>query len=494
MEIETAGKKIRGRDYLAASVVTCLVMLFWSAYDSPMFPLYTSGDSSIFMLIGKGITEGKIPYIDLFDHKGPVLFWIEALGWAIGGRTGIWIIETLFTLISVILIMNICRKLGADFLLPTAGTAVVYLTYFGRGNLCENYSLPFIYLALLLVIEYYKSGKTVHPPIYAFIYGSCFALIAFIRINNATVICAFILVIMIRLIVSKEYGNLAANLLSGLLGILAVTFPICLYFYMHNALKDMLFCTFTYNFMYSAEKVSMSDSGLIGQIVNFMPITFTTVCFGYGCLTKGARKHDKDYYVSFFVVSLLYFIELLYTNTYAHYHTPSLPLYTVCLATAFPSIQVKDMKSVFQDRKRRIEVAGAGLITCIYVLTSIYNLCAPIYRHYLTNACSSRFEDVQRCIQVIPEAERNSVVGYGVAVSWYIDSEITPCYKYYAMQQWWSQENYDVNQAFLDYVSEEYPLWIISVKNLKEERLLKILQDRYVLVTEGAWAYYRYAG
>ena len=73
-------RKERIKKYLIAAVATCFVMLLWSAYDSPLFPLYNSSDSAIFMLIGKGITDGKIPYRDLFDHKGPFLFCIEPPG------------------------------------------------------------------------------------------------------------------------------------------------------------------------------------------------------------------------------------------------------------------------------------------------------------------------------------------------------------------------------------------------------------------------------
>ena len=202
------------RKYLIAAMATCFIMLIWSAYDSPLFPLYTSGDSSIFMLIGKGITEGKIPYRDLFDHKGPVLFWIEAAGWALGGRNGIWFIETLGAIFSVFMIMKICELFNSRFFIPVIGTAVVYLTLFGRGNLCENYSLPLVYLCVYLTIKYYQSEVVKHPWIYSYIYGICFALLAFIRVNNATIICGFVLCIIIRLITAREFDNLIKNIIA----------------------------------------------------------------------------------------------------------------------------------------------------------------------------------------------------------------------------------------------------------------------------------------
>ena len=63
MGYSTEQQKVKYK-YMIAGVVTCFVMLICSAYDSPLFPLYNSSDSAIFMLIGKGITEGKLPYVD----------------------------------------------------------------------------------------------------------------------------------------------------------------------------------------------------------------------------------------------------------------------------------------------------------------------------------------------------------------------------------------------------------------------------------------------
>ena len=486
--------KGRIKRYLTAAVATCLVMLLWSAYDSPLFPLYTSGDSSIFMLIGKGITEGKIPYRDLFDHKGPFLFWVEAAGWALGGRTGIWAMETIGAVLSVFMIMKISDQLGSNPLIPVIGTAAVYLSYFGRGNLCENYSVPLVYACLYLIVKYYQSDQRKHPPVYSFVYGVCFAALAFIRINNATIICGFVLCIIIRLLMEREYINLLQNLLAGLAGIVIVSVPVCLYFYLNGALQDMLFCTFTYNFMYASKRVNLGETRLILRIVIYAPITLTTIFFGSRAVRKDYGKFSRAFIVSLFFVSALYLAELLYTSMAMHYHVMALPLYSAAAAIALPDRFLKNPIQILKDKKTGVWAAGFTVITVIYAVFSLYNAFAPVYRHYLTDYCVSRYRDVQECIRVIPEEDRDSVVGYEISTSWYIDSGITPCYKYYSLQHWWSSEGFDVNQAFMDYVSSEFPKWIIAGTDIEEDQLKRILEDHYTLATVGKWAYYRYSG
>ena len=43
------------------------------------FTIYEGCDSCVFKQMGLAILSGKTPYLDLFDHKGPVIYFINAL-------------------------------------------------------------------------------------------------------------------------------------------------------------------------------------------------------------------------------------------------------------------------------------------------------------------------------------------------------------------------------------------------------------------------------
>jgi len=38
----------------------------------------------MFQIIGKAWTEGITPYVGVFDHKGPFIFFVNALGYLMG--------------------------------------------------------------------------------------------------------------------------------------------------------------------------------------------------------------------------------------------------------------------------------------------------------------------------------------------------------------------------------------------------------------------------
>ena len=76
---------------LAASFILLLLI-------SPMAPgavqaNYT--DSNIFQYIGKYMAQGDVLYRDLIDQKGPVIYFINAFAYLLGGSKTLWVMEIL---------------------------------------------------------------------------------------------------------------------------------------------------------------------------------------------------------------------------------------------------------------------------------------------------------------------------------------------------------------------------------------------------------------
>lgn len=470
------------------TVCVFAIILVCAANTSPLYPYYTNGDSAIFLLIGKGITEGKVCYVDLFDHKGPVHFFLEALGWRIAGRTGVWLLECLMTVLWVLLAQKICKKIKSKSLLPVIAAAFVYLHLFEHGNLTESYSMLPVFLCLYLSVQYYMSQMLNHPPVYAFIYGVCFGLLAFSRVNNALVICTLVLCIIIRLICEKQFCNLLSNLVSGLIGVAVVAVPVCMYFQAKGALYDMLYCTFLHNFFYA--KASSSVNVLtdpLKYVVFYAPVIFSVVVF---CVK--IKKDPAPLWRALLSCAVVCLLSLLFTNSYGHYFVLSVPVYTVAVAAVFPDVPGERRGKTW---KKKPWLWGVLAITILHFPYCVYSAGGPFYKGYVTDISYSRYEKVQECIQVIPEAERDSVIGYEIATSWYVDSGITPCYKYYSMQHWWTTEDNDVLGDFVHYVRSMHPKWVIAPKKMEQEDAVKqVLDAEYTLITEGDYGYYRYSG
>lgn len=78
-------------------VATAVVLSLFSTLTSPFYPQeFLSGagwDNAIFTMMGRMHLQGGIPYCELFDHKVPVLWLIQALGQTIHhGTWGIFLL------------------------------------------------------------------------------------------------------------------------------------------------------------------------------------------------------------------------------------------------------------------------------------------------------------------------------------------------------------------------------------------------------------------
>ena len=50
-------------------------------------------DTCVYLYVGNLIPQGLMPYKDAFDHKGPLLYLMMALGLLIGNVAGVWVLS-----------------------------------------------------------------------------------------------------------------------------------------------------------------------------------------------------------------------------------------------------------------------------------------------------------------------------------------------------------------------------------------------------------------
>ena len=119
---------------LSAAVITV-----FSVYTTPISPYY-GNDSAFFLLMGKGVTQGKIPYLDLYDQKGPMIFYVNALGYLLtGDRYGIFLMQIVNLTAACLIVYRLARfylRSGAS-LAVVAAYLFVYVGTVQDGNMTE---------------------------------------------------------------------------------------------------------------------------------------------------------------------------------------------------------------------------------------------------------------------------------------------------------------------------------------------------------------------
>lgn len=111
-------------------------------------------DSEFYLWTGLEILEGKKPYIDFYDHKDPLVFYLNALGMAMGGRYGMGLLLAISHFVTsfflLLLIYKKTKKISRVFF----ASALLLLLYGTNGSGNQNGDIAALRVALGLAVYY----------------------------------------------------------------------------------------------------------------------------------------------------------------------------------------------------------------------------------------------------------------------------------------------------------------------------------------------------
>lgn len=473
--------------YLIFLVFVVLFMLLLSASTSPLYKDFCDGDSSIFMLIGKGINSGKELYKDYFDHKGPLLFYLNALGLKLTGtKSGVFIIQCIFLWVTSIFMYKTARIFTKTTraVICTLISVAAFGATISDGNFSEDYCMLFCMIPIYLSVRYFaKAPDMPHPFRYMYIYGICFALCAFTRINNGLIICGIVLTAVVTDFINDHIKESLKNIMCFLLGILTVTVPICLFFIVKGTFSDMIFSTFTFNFMYASNgSDSKTASDIMALILWILPVISMVVVSSIFAKRLGPRVASLISTMSVFAL-----IPIILGFGYTHYYTTLIPLIPIYTAMFF-----------FLAGNR---INFPAIMLCVIMVFTMYNYISGVsyntahylqklYKQQKPNEYSDVYSDIyysaKSLSSYIPEEERDSVFGYNVSSAWFLTADIMPCYRLFTLQESWATNYPEFGRAINEMMIETPPKWVIihNIDIIQSRQLLNIIKDNYTLVSE----------
>lgn len=472
--------------YLCLATFCTAFLLLLSASTSPLYTDYCDGDSSIFMLIGKAISLGKNVYKDFFDHKGPILFYLNALGFYMTGtKAGVFIIQCVFLSLTAIFMYKTARIFTktARSVLCVVITILAFASTISDGNLSEEYCMLLCVIPIYFAVKYFSiADDEPHPPLYNAVYGACFAACAFIRINNGVMIGGVVLVTLISELVSGRIKSAFINLGAMFAGMAAVTVPILIFFAAKGLLGDMIFATFIFNFLYAAEGAEQTGSLLSVLLQWTLPVLaliIISLIFAKRLRAKVASLLTT--------VSIFALIPVLMGFAYTHYYTTLIPLINLYCAV------------FFFIATRRISFLSVLLcIAMIFPLSSYFVTLSYNVNHYtnklIKQANPETYKDMHTDIYYsatelsahIPEEDRDSVFGYDVSSAWFLHADILPCFRLFTLQESWASHYSEFGREINQFMLDTPPKWVVihNIDIIKSSQFLRIINENYTLDSE----------
>lgn len=223
-------------------------LYLFSSSTSPRY-FFVGNDSLIFQVVGKCWAQGLLPYVDAFENKGPLLFAIDALGYLLCPRYGIFPLQVPFMYASMLFLWR-----TIELFWSRRATFLIWLfvnfwraSIFFEGNRTEEYSMPFLLLAAYLFLRRLRDGKNFLPPSVGFAYGLGFGACVMLRTTNGLPICCYVLLTTFVLIRAGVFKNIRQNFLSFCAGFATIVLPFVIYFAANDALYEMLYGTILLN-------------------------------------------------------------------------------------------------------------------------------------------------------------------------------------------------------------------------------------------------------
>lgn len=450
--------------FVAFLISTAFVLLF-SYSTSPLYPDFYGEDSAQFLLMGKAWAVGKLPYRDMFDHKGPFIFLIDMLGYLItpNSTIGVMLLQIVNWSITFSIAFKICNlfteNVTANYLFTLATIICAKMNYV-RGNEVEEFCLPFIAISTYGLLLYFLKKKNMgyHKPIWAFIYGITFAVCIMTRVTNAITICPGILIVAILLIYNHDFINLIHNIVYFLFGMFLMLLPFILYFMIKGCLSEAIFCTLTFNIDYAVEKTSWLTNLNVFSFSNYTEhyfLSWSILIAGFIALGR------KDFAIAalYMVTGVCETVLFCTGDMYLQYPMVCLMQIPILLGEGF---RAEGNTKLLTNLYKGISYVTVFIFCCYCISGGI-----PEATELFYECRDERSVAGEELVRYIPESDKGEIICYGSDNSKeiYLRNDILPCYKYFIIQNWHASFSDKVKQDIVNTFASGKAKWIITTED-----------------------------
>ena len=352
--------------FLLLLLGSALVMLLLST-SSPLYPTNPWVDANCYVTVARGMREGLVPYRDLIDHKGPLLYAVHWFAALISPNSfkGVYLLEVLACALFLFASWKTVRlyEAGGGIVPMLVGTAALLAASlaFVYGDSAEEFCTPLMAWSLYDAMRYFRRNERMRAGC-LLRNGLLAGCVLWIKYSLLGLHFAWMAVIAIDSVVrEKKIGPAVKMCLSFLGGMALSALPWLVYFGANGAVADWLRVYFVQNMTeYKSESTLIMTliKGLGGGALQ-NPFTFLLIAGGCVCvlLDKGGVRQKICLMAMFACASLLaYFGGRLFRYTY-YVFSVFAPLGLIPI--------VRLINNRFRGRTRGLVAATAALMCAV---------------------------------------------------------------------------------------------------------------------------------
>ena len=209
-----------------------------SAPFSECLDNHLAGDTYVYLYVGGLISKGLMPYRDFFDHKGPLLYLMIALGIWIGRVAGVWLVQSVFLFVSAYFAYKTARLLTSRAASAAASSLAVMWYSLGETG-PDTLAVPFLLASLYSFVRFLLNGYTI-GRLETLGVGACFGAVLLMKMNLVSLWIVFAASVIVSSIAGKKYVFLLERIALFLSGAALVALPILAWLWFKGAFDDFV--------------------------------------------------------------------------------------------------------------------------------------------------------------------------------------------------------------------------------------------------------------
>ncbi len=249
-------------------LLSALIVMTVCSMSSFLYVFNIWDDANSYFTVGKCIFRGFVPYRDLFDQKGIMLYFIYGLASLISPKTfiGVYIFEVLAAFLSLLAIFRICQlfletKTLCYFLTPLAAAVLYTARDLWWGGSAEEFLFPWIMWGLYLSVKYFRTEYPEPMSYLKVLMGGVLAgFVLNIKFNSLGFFFAWMAAVFFADIIGSGAVKKAfVSCLVFLSGMGLATLPWIIYFGVNRAIKDWLYVYIYKNVFEYSQKLTLAE-------------------------------------------------------------------------------------------------------------------------------------------------------------------------------------------------------------------------------------------
>jgi len=351
-------------------------------------------DSGLFLYAGDRVLNGGVPYLGFWDHKPPLIYFIDAFGLLVGGGSiwGVWLLEFVAVysaaLVGFVLMRPAFGVLPA-FLATVTWVLSISLVLTG-GNFTEEFALPLLFAALYLFWRSVEQGSCGWR---GFLIGALSAVCLLLKPNMVSIPLSIVIVLLVTGVLSRRWRRTAVDLSLVLAGGAVVILVGVVYLAANNALGAFVDQVIGYNLVYPAASLrSKAESVLAGLYLlsgsGISVIAAAAWVAGIVLVWRRSRKVEGMkplLYVALIGLPIELLLCAIPGRRFGHYYVAWLPL--LALLVAFFTYGVM---ATWSDHRRVFEI-GKVVVTrvgiCLFALLIAMSMLPLLSASHQTASC-----------------------------------------------------------------------------------------------------------